>query len=301
MYHYQAYGLIFAVPFECPSMMTAPNGAQADISVHEGPVPCYLSDPIVTEPMFDASARQFLVRGGMRAARFLVTDGKHVTYAPNPHAEGQMLEARFTTMVLPAVLRQRALLVLHATSTVTEHGALAIAGHSGAGKSTTMAGLLADGARMLSDDVTALQLNDDRVVQALPGVAELHLTEASTTGLAVDVTGLLPQPWRRMKTAVPVTDRMAGEPTALTAVYVLSISDGDGQVRTEEQFGSAKFAALNDCLYGPVSVHEGSAMFALFRAVLEQTAIIRVTRPSGTWSVDAVRDAIWQRERAGTT
>ena len=209
-----------------------------------------------------------------------------------------MLAARFTTMVLPAVLRHRGLLVLHANSTVTRYGAFAVAGDSGAGKSTTLAGLLADGARMLSDDVTALQLDSDNVVQALPGIAELHLTEASTAAMALDVTGLIPQPWRRMKTAVPTKDRMASGPAALTAVYVLSVGDGR-EVRAHELFGSAKFAALNGCVYGPVCAREGTSMFGLFAAVLEQAAVIRVVRPAGTWSVDAVLDTILRRERAG--
>ena len=300
MYHYQAYGVTFAVPFACPSMTAAPAGAVLDITVVEGPVAGCLPKPVVTEPMFDASADEFLIRGGSRAARFLVTRGERVTFAPNPQADERMLAVRFTTMVLPAVLRQRGLLVLHANSTVTEHGALAIAGDSGAGKSTTLAGLLADGARMLSDDVTALQLDSHGVVQALPGVAEVHLSETSTAGLAMDVTGLLRQPWRRMKTAVPTTDRMASEPAALTTVYVLSVGDGR-EVRAEEQFGSAKFAALSGCVYGPVLAREGPSMFALFVAVLEQSTVIRVVRPAGTWSVDAVLDTIARRKHAGAT
>ena len=298
MYHYQAYGLTFSIPFECPSLAAAPAGLPADVTVEAGPVPRSLPSPLAAGHMFDATPDQFLVRGGRKAGRFLAERGDRVTFAVNPEAEEHMLAARFTGMVLPALLRQRGLLVLHANSTVVDGGAIAIAGHSGAGKSTTLAGLLGGGARMLSDDVTALQPRCDGVLEALPGIAELHLSEAASAGLGMDVTGLVRQAWRRQKTAVPTADRMASGPATLRSIYVLS-TDDVSTVRAVVLIGRAKFAALSDCVYGPVLGHEGPAMLPMLAAVLAQSTVTRIIRPADGWSVDAVLDVIQQRTPAG--
>ena len=297
---YQAYGLTFSVPFECPSMTPAPAGAAVDVNVVAGPVMRSLALPMAVGPMFDAAPDQFLVRGGRTSGRFLVEGGNRVTYAANPEAQECMLSARFTVMVLPALLRQRGLLVLHANSTVIGVGAVAIAGDSGAGKSTTLAGLLGRGASMLSDDVTALRTDCDGVVEALPGIAELHLTEASSHGLGVDVSGFVKQPWRRQKTAVPTADRMADGPAALTAIYLLRIG-GVSKVQTVELTGQAKFAALSECVYGPVLSHEGPAMLPMLSAVLDQATVTLVVRPADRWSVDSVLDVILERTSAGSS
>src|SRR5205807_1718557 len=152
----------------------------------------------------------------------LVERGR-VTLERNPGAEEPILAQRFTGMVLAAVLRHRGRLVLHANAALTPRGAIAIAGRSGAGKSTTLAALLARGCAMLADDITALRLAADGQVEALPGVARVHLTQAAADGLRYDIPR---EPRLGTKAAVPTDHSMAVTPGRLHAIYLLDTHPG---------------------------------------------------------------------------
>lgn len=288
----RAYGLTFDVPFPCPSLAPAPPGAAVDVEVVEAPVPRALDAPEVSDATWDAAPGRYLVRGGLRAGRYLVEDGARIVLERSPRAEDLMLAVRFVGSVLPALLRQRGLLVLHANAVVHEGEALVIGGASGAGKSTSLAALVARGLPMLSDDVTALRLDESTGrVEVLPGVAELHLTEDSATGLALDVDGLLRQPWRRMKVALPPPSGMAPAPLPLGGITLLETWAGP-EVAVERLSDTAAFAAVQACVYGPLLADQHAAVFSLKGRVSEQVPVRRVRRPVDRWSVDEVVGAM---------
>jgi hypothetical protein len=81
-----------------------------------------------------------------------------------------------------------------------------VAGQSGAGKSTTLAALIARGCAMLFDDVTALALTTGGQVEVMPGTAQLYLSEAAVSGLGFEVSPQPGPPWR-MKSALATDER----------------------------------------------------------------------------------------------
>jgi hypothetical protein len=99
--------------------------------------------------------------------------------------------------VLGHLLRLRGVLCLHASVVAIAGGAIAIIGASGTGKSTTAAALAARGLAVLSDDIAALdwqenlaagQLRDRVWVQ--PGYPSLRLWEPSLRALQIPDIGL---------------------------------------------------------------------------------------------------------------
>ena len=289
MMRYFVYGLVIGTPFPCPTLQEIVTDAVPDVSVIEGPVPGRLDAPAATGLSWEAEPGRYLLRGGRRAGRFLVEDGTRVTLERNAEADEQILAFQFLSSVLAAVLRQRGLLVLHANAAVTPGGAAAVAGMSGAGKSTTLAALLARGCTMLTDDITVLNLDEYGRVQVLPGIPQMHLTEDAAASLGTDIEGLPRYKWRRMKAAVPTHTAMAGAPALLQALYLLETADQEALNFCHLE-GSAKFAALQTCVYGPLLAGEHPQVFPLFAAVADQVAVIRVVRPIGKWTVDELVD-----------
>jgi len=288
---YQAYGLTIEIPFACADLAPADALASVDVVVEDGVVAASLSSPVHSEPHFDIAPGSFLSRGGARAGRFLVDGADRVVFEPNPDADDLMLAVQFTADVLPAILRQRGLLVLHANAVLADGAAVLVGGAPGAGKSTTLAALLVRGCKMLSDDVTALQLGDGGTIEVLPGVARMHLTNASATAVGVDLAALRGQRWRRDKAAVPTESSMATAPAPIGSLYVLSSRRG-GAVSRSELAGAAKFDALLGCVYGPVLSKDHPALFLSLSALLEQVAVFDLRRPSERWSVGEVVDCI---------
>jgi hypothetical protein len=291
-YTYSIYDLTLVVPFPCPMLIPAPDGAVPDVTVVEGPVPRSLPAPVMKERTWQAAPGLFLFRGGLRAGRFLVEGGGRIILERNPAAEDELLCALLISSVLAALLRQRGLLVLHANVAVTPRGAIAIAGESGSGKSTTQAALLTCGYRMLADDVTVLRLELDGTVTALPGIPKMNLCEDAAIKLGHDVANLPRNPLMGIKVLVPVAP---GDITTvavpLKKIYLINRHSGEGLIITP-LVGVEKFAALQECIYGPQFPEEMPGLFPLVTAVAEQVDIIRLQRPSRGCSVNKVVEAI---------
>jgi hypothetical protein len=290
---YTAYGLTWSLPFACPALTPAPatpcDGA-ATVCVVDGDVPRSLLDKQIGEGGWEASPGSFLFRGGARGGRFWVRGG-HVVVHRNPGADERVLGRQFVDRVLPAVLQQRGLLVMHANAVAVGGRALVITGESGAGKSTTANELLRRETSMLSDDVTALQMRDDSDIEVVPGGAQTHLTEDSATLLGVTYDESQLQPWRRMKVAIPIHDRMAGGPVPLGAMVVLGTSTAQ-HMTVRALHGAERFSAWNAALYGPMLDGDHDRVWRVLSAAAETMPVYRVERPAGRWSAHEVADAV---------
>ncbi len=297
---YTVYGITVAVPFPCPELTPAEPVGLADVVVRTGTVPRELAGAVVRDERWDAASGVFLVRGGRRAGRFLVTP-QRITLERNPEGEDARLARRFVDDVLPALLRLRGCLVLHAGAVLTPRGVVVVAGESGAGKSTTLAALLQGDAALLADDVVALRLAPGGHVEVLPGPAELSLTAGAVTGLGLlaAVTDLpaaitggaapVPAPGRRAKATLATHHRMATGPQPLRAICRLD-RDGDAEPALHLLTGAGKLDALQSCVLGPMLAEEHTRAFPLSQAVLRTTGMYRLTRPSDGWTVDRVAE-----------
>lgn len=291
-YIYSLYNITLAVPFPCPMLTLAATGAVPDVTVVEAQVPRNLPVVLMKDRAWQTAPGQFLLRGGARAGRFLVEDGLKITLERNPDAEEELLCALLITTVMAALLRQRELLVLHANVAVTQHGAIAIAGESGSGKSTTQAALLKRGYPMLADDVTVLQQNPEGTVIALPGVPKMNLCVDAAMNLGHDVVNLSRNPLMGTKVIVPVAEcDCVTDALPLKTIFLISRHTGESLIINRLN-GIGKFAALQDCIYGPQLPEEAAELFPLVKSVTEQVKIITIQRPFRGCSVDQVVEAI---------
>ena len=134
----------------------------------------------------DAAARVEIVDDARGDVAFRYGDGTafDVDHAARPAriraaiAPGQTLEdlaAYLYGPVLGFLVRVRGRLALHASCVRIGDGAVLIAGPPGSGKSTTAAALATRGVSVLSDDLTALDLDDRAAPIAWPSFDHLRL------------------------------------------------------------------------------------------------------------------------------
>ncbi len=290
-YTYNAYGLTLTLPFACSGLSPAAPGTIADVTVHEGEVPARLSAGAIDDGDGQIEPGRTLLFGGPRQGRFLIQAGE-VTLQRHPRATDEALGRALTNRVLPPLLTQRGMLVLHGNAAATEHGAIVITGSSGAGKSTTLAGLLDHGATMVSDDITAIGLTIDGLPVVGPGQAKIHLTPEATDELGYRIApGDRRLSHRGKHTVVPGPERMSSGPVALRAIFELAPHAGGGLHR-HTLTGAAKFAALQRSIYGPLLPAEHPRMFATWSTILRQVRFLQIARPRDTWTISQVCDAM---------
>lgn len=296
-YTYTAYGLTVSVPFVCPSLPAASADAVPDVTVVYGTVPMKLAGAVASNDNWDsgfcwqAAPGRYLLRGGLRAGRFLVEDGNRVTLDRNSAAEDERLLFHFLHSVTAALFRQRGLLVLHASSANTPAGAIALCGKSRAGKSTTLAAMIQNGCTMVSDDLTILRRAANGCTEVLPGTAMMHLWDDAAQGVGLDVSGLSRHPMRRGKAALQAPGKQCLVPAPLHKIFILEPCTGKN-IRLSRLCGTDKFDALLESVYGPLFGEEHPGLFTTFTSTAAQTDIYRIKRPEGRWSVDEVVELI---------
>ncbi|MBI3891828.1 MAG: hypothetical protein HY303_09910 [Candidatus Wallbacteria bacterium] len=290
-YKHKACGLTLCLPFPCPALPEAREDEATDVTLIEGIVPRTLEGAVAGTTGWEAAPGRFLLRAGRRAGRFLVQDGCRVVFHRSPAAEQTFVARLVADTVLVALLRQRGHLVLHAVAATGFGGAVAVAGESGAGKSTTLRALLDRGFQMLADDVVAIRLSANGRPEVLPGVARLYLTSESARRLGVSLEGLERDPFRRMKAALPTAPSMAPAPAPLNALFCLRPHAG-ARLTLERARGAAAFELLQSSVYGPMLASEHPALFPLAATIGGQTAIFRVKRPLKRWTAPELADAI---------
>ena len=110
-----------------------------------------------------------------RQAVFDMIDGDTIGYAPGATWSGVLPHAFYGTVVAH-LLAWRGIIPLHACAVEIDGRAVLIAGGAGAGKSSLTAGLIAQGAALVSDDLSAIAFDPaDGGAFAVPGRTTIRL------------------------------------------------------------------------------------------------------------------------------
>ncbi|MFL9839910.1 hypothetical protein ABS767_02940 [Sphingomonas sp. ST-64] len=214
MHRYRAYGLAIhsdiALPF-------ADDHAEIpDVTIERGP----------TDHPFGPDARAFGLSKAERGAFYmhdprygsiLVRDGRRVTFES---IDDGRIRVFLTGSGLTALLQQRGLLTLHASSIRTPHGAVAFAGRSGAGKSTLAVEMRRRGYPLIADDVTAICFERPAEPMAIPAYPGFRLWQDTMNHLEISQDAATRRLTGIDKFIVP-SEAINVDPVRIRAIYLL--------------------------------------------------------------------------------
>lgn len=221
-------------------------------------------------------------------------------------APGQTLEdltAYLYGPVLGFVLRAWGRLAMHASCVRIGDGAVLLAGPPGAGKSTTAAALATRGLAVVSDDLTALALEDgDDAPRAWPAFDHLRLWpdgERVVLGDGARLERITPG-WEKRRFPLEGS-AFAGEPAPVRAVFTLRPRRGGRAVArpltpSRALITLATLTYANYLLDPPMRAQELMQLGALVRAV----PVLALTPPVGRENLDQLCDAIVRAAEAHT-
>ena len=235
---HQAFGLLWQFPFPFPPFAPAPATAVADVVVTQA-----LPGSSVNEvPLITADRVRYQLPG---VACVEVSGGCHIRIEIDPAADMQAVQLLLMGTAAALLLHQRGILPLHGSGIVTPRGAVLFIGHSGAGKSTTLATLLQRGYPLLCDDLAAIRLDEQGQPWVYPGTAvyKLWADAAATLNIA---TAALPHVRPGLeKYLLSHRESRADAPLPLDAIYRLS-ADGEALPQIGTPSGAAKINTLLD-------------------------------------------------------
>ena len=125
------------------------------------------------------------------------------------------------------ILLQRKILPLHGSVIAIDGKAYAFVGDSGAGKSTLASAFLKQGYQLLTDDVIAVQFNEENIPVVIPSYPQQKLWQESLDQFGVDSNQYRPLFARETKFSVPVESKFYREPLPLAGIFELIKTNDD--------------------------------------------------------------------------
>ncbi len=239
MLHYRYGGLILQSTASLPLMPEPDPGRPADVTIEFGPLPAPASACLRAKPHFQMHADGTAILRSPQGIRLLFDRGQALRIEVPEGLDPRLVQGWLIGPGLGLLLHQRGVPPLHACAVTLAGRAIAIAGDSGAGKSTTARALLHRGHRLLAEDQAII---DPLSGLLHPGAPDLRLwaeaarlfgdpmTEEARVGAEEDKF-----------TIGSFRDGFDPDPRPLAALFMLSSDPTDRP--TAERLGTAAAAA----------------------------------------------------------
>jgi hypothetical protein len=232
-WHYRHCGLTAASALALPELGEPPG---EDVGAPDVRIAIDAPETVARDWSFVCSDHACTITAP-EVGRLEVRGGRTIEVSPWESGDPALLRLLVLGSAWGALLHQRGHLPLHAGVIASDDGAYALCGGQGAGKSSAVSWFLARGYRLLSDDLTRLDIAGDSLPNVWPSVAQVKLTRAAIEHRGWDAGGLAPGPAEKL--VLPWRTAPAGaEP--LRAVVVLRW----GRMRLGQLAGLAAVRAI---------------------------------------------------------
>ncbi len=245
--HFQAFGLLINSTIPLPELVPYTGEETPGVNIHVGTVPSHLENPSLTGVLFEVKGNQFLLRIEGVAA-YLAEDGVKVMIDPVPGADEREIRLFLYTSVFGAVLHQRGILPLHASSVVKDNRAYVFMGPSGSGKSTLAAAFQKRGYRLLADDITVVSVVPPNPPTAIPGYPGVKLWRDAMDHLDLESNDAIRIREKMEKYTLPSQDFLE-EPVPIKAIYRLGIVNNESEASLQPVKGCDKLSFLTGNTY----------------------------------------------------
>ncbi|MBW8687420.1 P-loop NTPase family protein [Chitinophaga rhizophila] len=282
MYKYWGFGLLITSSIKFPELMPA-TSSHTDVTITIGSIPLIhasasFSTGHITYTLNDYELL-FTVPG---IASYYIAHGKQIIIAPvTAKIEERILRMFVLAGAMAGVLQQRKQVPLHAAG-IVEAGALTlICGRSGAGKSTTLAGLQDKHYRIFTDDVTVLrQLPGDEQVSGIAAYPMLKLWEQSLQTLQLEDRSFPVMPGIE-KYGIFFHQDFDTEPYPVNRIILLATGDVTA-IDHQRLIGSNAFTQVVQHIYKPALFRQPfirGVCFNTISALTRQADTHLITRP----------------------
>lgn len=150
---YSAFGLTIASPFPIAQAMAVEQGLPVDVTI----VQSDFSDLNFTPGEHIVVREHEVLLYVPEVGKFRMTGGNRIEVDPVEGHKPAMMDVYLMGSCMGVILQQRGMFLLHGSCVTDGKRAILIVGDSGAGKSTLAAEFVAQGWRLMTDDVSAVE------------------------------------------------------------------------------------------------------------------------------------------------
>jgi len=281
-YHYRAYSL--NILSEIPvTGFEAADVTEADVLIHFGEVPGSLTGAVNQGVLFQSTQTEFLLWVD-HVARYFIRNGHEIVVHKLGNASPGELSAFISGSAFGALLLQRHMLPIHASTVLFRDKCLVFAGISGSGKSTLAASVVGEGGLLIADDISVIDFSGD-FPSVCPAFPAIKIWEDSLKHLGISTTGLEPVRGELRKFYLPVS-RFSRAFTPIHRIFVIA-THNRGELETKDLLGVDKFRVLKKHTYlfrGIPGTGLEQNHFMLANQLASHVPVTLINRPNGEFN-----------------
>ncbi|OGT36452.1 MAG: hypothetical protein A3F11_11715 [Gammaproteobacteria bacterium RIFCSPHIGHO2_12_FULL_37_14] len=291
MYHYQAFQLTISSEMMIPELLEFPEKTSGiDVKIQFGIVAVDGLVAPLNKGVFFQVNETMLWLHVPKIARFLVTQGQHITIDPIADADEDSIRIFLLGSCFGALLMQRSLFVLHGSAIQVGNYSFSIAGPSGVGKSTLSGAFLNRGYSILADDICAV----NQTGEVLPSFPQIKLWADAAKKLKIDTSSLKKIRPSIEKYALPLDSHFQPAPLALKMIYILN-SHNKSELNIMNLTGAKKLQPLRNQLYRLnylKNIVQESVTLQQCGFIANRVGLVKISRPESGFSLDKLVNSI---------
>lgn len=252
LYKYRAFGLNISSEIQLPELIESEG--EPDVYVKFGKTPLNIKKHRFHNERLQINENSLLLNI-KHTAKYFIENGNSIIIEPYKDFSPINLRLFLLGSSMGAILYQRGLLPIHGSAVEKNGEAYIIVGKSGMGKSTLAAAMRSIGFRIITDDVSAVYLDENSNIMVLPSYPQQKLWDDSTEMLGLQGNKVIRVIENKDKYAVKVKDDFVSKPIKLKGIY--EISKYDDRITNKENIsissilGVEKFKIVHKNIYRP--------------------------------------------------
>ncbi len=284
-YLYWGFGLIISSEIEFPELLPYKFRSSPDITIRIGKVPEQINGNTFTGTSLSYTINEHeLLFEGIDVAHYYTTNGKLIIISPKqPVEDWRGVRLHVLASVMASVLQQKKRLPFHASALAHKNSLILIGGDSGAGKSTSVAGLMKRGYTIFSDDVIVLKNTGDRVL-AQASYPMIKLWDDTMTKMNHTLFSDRSFRIRQEIEKFGVFFHESFNTNEYSASKILILKKGDvSQPSIEKLSGTEAFKEVYKQIYRPMLMVGNDQLtnaFSIIASLTNHCKVFRITRPS---------------------
>jgi hypothetical protein len=289
-FFYSVFGLNIKSELELPGLQNGNSNPQ-DLVITEGYVPDNLVYSVEYQGNFQYTDNEFLFKS-KNSGKFWVKNSDEIIFEKYDNSTYEDVRVLLLSIVMGIVLHKKEKFPLHASAVEYNGKTLLFSGMCGSGKSTIAAAFIQHGAKFISDDITVIDVLDDKFF-AVPSFSQMKLWPDSLEELGLkssDFEKFRPKLEKRKMTM----ENMQAKKSEICVIYFLQRNNMNKH-KIEELSVQSKIHLLENNTFRIrhlKQIGNNQKHFGTCCELAKSVQIKKLTRPQNQFLLDETIDMI---------
>jgi len=299
MFYYKAFNLVIKSSYEIKDLVEVAANSDFNLIIEEGIVPEHLEN---AKELFgikgwsrqEYNGKEFLLEY-RTIGKFLIEGDHKITLQKYPESSEEFFTVMLLNICFIYLFQMNNLFPIHSSAIEIDGACIAFIGNSGAGKSTTATQFLKQGHRIVTDDLSLIDFDEEGNPFVYPSYPQLRLWDETLSTFELNKEELIKINYKQEKFKKMLdTAHYVDEPLPLKKMYFLTFSP-DNQLRFSELKGFEKVKIISSQVFGDSIIktfNKSIEYFQFCQKLAGKIELCQIERPKNLLTVAEIYESI---------